>query len=60
MIFRTVTALLIVAAFTSGCAAIRYPLPTCDGSTRRQLNVGQWSYEKQSDLSDAASRRTCG
>ena len=60
MIFRTVTALLIVAAVTSGCAAIRYPQSSCDGSARRQLNADQWSYDKQSELSDAASRRTCG
>ena len=60
MILRTVTALLIMAVIISGCAAIRYPLPSCDGSARRPLNAGQWSYEKQSDLNDAASRRACG
>ena len=57
---RTLFALLVVAVLTSGCASIRYPLPTCNGIARRQLNVDQWSYDKRSDLSDAASRKACG
>ena len=60
MTFRTLTALLLVAAITSGCASIRYPLPSCDGGARRALNAGLWSYEKRSDLGDIASRLACG
>ncbi len=60
MTIRTFTALLVVAAITSGCASIRYPLPSCDGGARRPLNAGLWSYEKRSDLNAAASRLTCG
>ena len=60
MTFRTLIALLLVAAITSGCASIRYPLPSCDGGARRALNAGLWSYEKRSDLGDAASRLACG
>ena len=60
MTIRTFTALLVVAAITSGCATIRYPLPSCDGGARRPLNAGLWDYEKRSDLGDAASRLACG
>ena len=60
MTIRTLVALLLMAGLTSGCAAIRYPLPTCDGSARRPLNAGHWTYDKQSDASVAASRLACG
>ena len=60
MTFRTVMALLVVAALTSGYASIRYPLPSCNGIARRQLNADQWSYDKRSELNDAASRKACG
>ena len=60
MTTRTFVALLIVAAIASGCASIRYPLPSCDGGARRALNADLWSYEKRSDLGDAASRLACG
>lgn len=60
MTIRTFTALLLVATITTGCATIRYPLPSCDGSARRSLNAGLWSYEKRSDLNDAASHKACG
>ena len=60
MTLRTLVALLLLAALTSGCASIRYPLPSCNGIARRQLNVDQWSYDKRSELNDAASRKACG
>ena len=60
MTIRTFTALLLVAAITTGCATIRYPLPSCDGGARRPLNAGLWTTEKRSDLGDAASRLACG
>ena len=60
MRIRTLVALLLMAATTSGCAAIRYPLPTCDGSARRPLNAEHWTYDKQSDVGVAASRLACG
>jgi type IV secretion system protein VirB7 len=60
MTLQTFAALLLVSAITSGCASIRYPLPSCDGGARRALNAGLWSYEKRSDLNDTASRLACG
>ena len=60
MTLKTLVALLLLAALTSGCASIRYPLPSCSGIARRQLNADQWSYDKRSELNDAASRKACG
>ena len=60
MTIRIFAAMLLAAAITSGCASLRYPLPSCDGGARRALNAGLWSYEKRSDLGDAASRLACG
>jgi type IV secretion system protein VirB7 len=54
MTLKTLVALLLMATLSSGCASIRYPLPSCNGIARRQLNADQWSYDKRSELNDAA------
>ncbi|MET3794936.1 hypothetical protein [Aquamicrobium terrae] len=58
---RTI-ALLCMAAVLSGCAALSYPLPKCDGYSRRPLNRAMWEWEgnsnpgqKHSDAGSATS-----
>lgn len=51
--------LLGVASMLSGCASLSYPLPKCDGYSRRPLNRAMWQWEntssaKQQQQSDAA------
>ncbi|PII37828.1 hypothetical protein [Sinorhizobium meliloti] len=49
--------LLCIAAILSGCASMTYPLPKCDGYSRRPLNRSMWEWEdKQSDARPAASQ----
>ncbi|MDW9475679.1 hypothetical protein [Sinorhizobium meliloti] len=55
--------LLCIAAILSGCASMTYPLPKCDGYSRRPLNRSMWQWEgnsnfelKQSDARPAASQ----
>jgi type IV secretion system protein VirB7 len=55
--------LLCMAAALSGCASLTYPLPKCDGYSRRPLNRAMWQWEdnsklkeKQSDARQAVSR----
>lgn len=43
--------LLCTAAALSGCAAMTYPLPKCDGYSRRPLNRSMWQWEENSNLS---------
>ena len=51
--------LLVLAATLSGCASLTYPLPKCDGYSRRPLNRSMWEWEGDSKLkqqqSDASS-----
>ncbi|UVC12457.1 hypothetical protein IHQ71_31160 (plasmid) [Rhizobium sp. TH2] len=42
--------LLFIAATLSGCASLTYPLPKCDGYTRRPLNRAMWQWEENSNL----------
>jgi type IV secretion system protein VirB7 len=42
--------LLLMAATLSGCASLTYPLPKCDGYTRRPLNRAMWQWEDNSNL----------
>lgn len=42
--------LLFMAATLSGCASLTYPLPKCDGYTRRPLNRAMWQWEDNSNL----------
>lgn len=43
--------LLCTAAALSGCAAMTYPLPKCDGYSRRPLNRSMWQWEENNNLS---------
>ncbi len=36
------TLLLVIAATLGGCASLSYPLPKCDGYSRRPLNRSMW------------------
>lgn len=40
--------LLCMAAALSNCASLSYPLPKCDGYSRRPLNRSLWQWEKDS------------
>ncbi|MEY9998665.1 hypothetical protein [Sinorhizobium fredii] len=42
--------LLCMAAVVSGCASLTYPLPKCDGYSRRALNRSMWQWEDNSSL----------
>lgn len=42
--------LLFMAATLSGCASLTYPLPKCDGYTRRPLNRAMWQWEDNGNL----------
>ncbi|WP_331375367.1 hypothetical protein [Sinorhizobium chiapasense] len=44
---RMILSLLLVAGLT-GCASISYPLPKCDGYSRRPLNRAMWQWEESS------------
>lgn len=44
MIRLTVTLLLSLGL--SGCQGARYPLPSCDGYSRRPLNRSMWDWDK--------------
>ncbi|CAK7260973.1 type IV secretion system protein VirB7 (plasmid) [Shinella sp. WSC3-e] len=39
------TVLLVVLAALGGCASLTYPLPKCDGYSRRPLNRSMWEWE---------------
>ncbi|NSX89087.1 hypothetical protein [Agrobacterium tumefaciens] len=47
--------LLLLIASLSGCASISYPLPKCDGYSRRPLNRSMWQWEDKGKLQEPAS-----
>lgn len=47
--------LLVLAATLSGCASLSYPLPKCDGYSRRPLNRSMWEWEGASKLKQQQS-----
>lgn len=47
--------LLFVAAALGGCASMTYPLPRCDGYSRRPLNRSMWQWEDNNNLSQKHS-----
>ncbi|WOS65215.1 hypothetical protein [Sinorhizobium fredii] len=47
--------LLCIAAILNGCASLTYPLPKCDGYSRRPLNRSMWQWEDNSSLKQKAS-----
>ena len=44
-----------MAAALSGCASMTYPLPKCDGYSRRPLNRSMWQWEDSSNLGQKRS-----
>jgi type IV secretion system protein VirB7 len=48
--------LLCMAAILSGCASMTYPLPKCDGYSRRPLNRAMWQWEDDNNLKRKHSR----
>lgn len=40
--------LLCIAVVLSNCASLNYPLPRCDGYSRRPLNRSLWQWENES------------
>jgi type IV secretion system protein VirB7 len=47
--------LLVLAATLGGCASLTYPLPKCDGYSRRPLNRSMWQWEGDSRLNQRQS-----
>lgn len=47
--------LLCMAAVLSGCASLTYPLPKCDGYSRRPLNRSMWQWEDDKNLKQKQS-----
>lgn len=45
---------LLLSASLSGCASISYPLPKCDGYSRRPLNRSMWQWEDKGKLQKSA------
>ncbi|WLE00794.1 hypothetical protein PX860_27585 (plasmid) [Agrobacterium leguminum] len=48
MIKTTVSIFMLVAL--GGCASLTYPLPKCDGYSRRPLNRSMWEWEGDSKV----------
>ena len=46
---------LCVLAILSGCASLTYPLPKCDGYSRRPLNRSMWEWEGEGNLKSSRS-----
>lgn len=47
--------LVCMAAILSGCASLTYPLPKCDGYSRRPLNRSMWEWEDNKNLTQKHS-----
>lgn len=47
--------LVVLAATLGGCASLTYPLPKCDGYSRRPLNRSMWEWQGDSKLKDQQS-----
>lgn len=55
MIKITVSLFMLLAL--GGCASLTYPLPKCDGYSRRPLNRSMWEWEGDSTLKRQSSDR---
>ena len=44
--------LLCVASTLGGCASLSYPLPKCDGYSRRPLNRAMWQWDDDSRFTE--------
>ncbi|TCM51153.1 type IV secretion system protein VirB7 [Rhizobium sp. PP-F2F-G48] len=38
---------ICIASLLTGCASISYPLPKCDGATKRPLNRSMWQWQEE-------------
>lgn len=47
--------LLAIALILSGCASLSYPLPKCNGYSRRPLNSSMWQWEGNQNLKSQQS-----
>ncbi|RUV84738.1 hypothetical protein EOA75_28075 [Mesorhizobium sp. M1A.F.Ca.IN.022.07.1.1] len=47
--------LVCMAAIVSGCASLSYPLPKCDGYSRRPLNRSMWEWQDNRNLTEKHS-----
>ncbi|TPN81022.1 hypothetical protein FJ987_18495 [Mesorhizobium sp. CU2] len=47
--------LVCMAALFSGCASLSYPLPKCDGYSRRPLNRSMWEWQDNKTLTEKHS-----
>jgi type IV secretion system protein VirB7 len=54
------TVLFVALAVLGGCASLTYPLPKCDGYSRRPLNRSMWEWEGDRKLQreDSSARST--
>jgi type IV secretion system protein VirB7 len=54
------TVLLVALAALGGCASLSYPLPKCDGYSRRPLNRAMWEWQGDRKLQreDSSTRST--
>ncbi|MXN48712.1 hypothetical protein GR138_26285 [Shinella kummerowiae] len=53
---KTIVSLVMLLAL-EGCASLTYPLPKCDGYSRRPLNRAMWEWEGDSTLKRPHSDR---
>ncbi|MCA0342234.1 MAG: hypothetical protein LCH99_21210 [Proteobacteria bacterium] len=53
---KTIVSLVMLIAL-GGCASLTYPLPKCDGYSRRPLNRAMWEWEGDSTLKRPHSDR---
>lgn len=53
---KTIVSLVMLIAL-GGCASLTYPLPKCDGYSRRPLNRAMWEWEGDSILKRPHSDR---
>lgn len=50
-----ISLLLAIALIVSGCASLSYPLPKCNGYSRRPLNSSMWQWEGNRNLKSQQS-----
>lgn len=37
---------LVLSLGVAGCQSVKYPLPSCDGYSKRPLNKSMWNWER--------------
>ena len=53
MIRLTVTLVLSIGLI--GCQSVKYPLPSCDGYSKRPLNKSMWNWEQMKGVKQPAA-----